>query len=145
MAFKCLECGHIFEEGAQEVWYEHHPYGMRTASEEFSGCPICKGAYEETTPCKICGSEHLEEELHGCVCEECVEPYRKDWKACFKIGAKEKTSININSFLADMFGVKEIEAILYEFLEKTKEVDCSPFIDNDKEWIGERILEEVRK
>jgi hypothetical protein len=47
--------------------------------------------------------------------------------------------------LADTFGVEEIEAILYEFLEKTNEVDCSPFVDNDKEWIGERILEEVSK
>lgn len=144
MAYRCLECGHIFEEGEQAVWEETH--GLDTPPyEKFSGCPICKGAYEETIPCKICGSEHLEEELHGCVCKECVEPYRKDWKACFKIGKKEKTSIGINSFLADMFIVEEIEDILYEFLEKTKEVDCSPFIDNDKEWIGERLLEEVNK
>ena len=144
MAYRCLECGHIFEEGEQAIWEETH--GLDTPPyEKFSGCPICKSAYEETIPCKICGSEHLEEELYGCICEECVEPYRKDWKFCFKIGAKEKTSININSFLADMFDVNEIEAILYEFLEKTKEVDCSPFIDNDKEWVGERILEEVSK
>jgi hypothetical protein len=144
MAFKCLECGHIFEDGEQERWEETHGlnYGPYEA---FSGCPLCKGDYKETTPCKICGSEHLEEELHGCVCEECVEPYRKDWKACFKIGEKEKTSININSFLADMFGVEEIEAILYEFLEKTKEVDCSPFVDSDMEWFSERLLEEVSK
>lgn len=143
MAFKCLECGHIFEEGEQisfkrELW-DMEAFGFA------SGCPICKGNYEETTPCKICGSELLEEELHGCVCEKCVEPYRKDWKACFKIGEKEKTSININSFLVDMFSENEIEAILYEFLEKTKEVDCSPFIDNNKEWFGERLLEEVSK
>lgn len=143
MAYRCLECGHIFEEGEQ-VSFRQEYWGM----ESFlwaSGCPICKGNYEETTPCKICGSEHLEEELHGCVCAECVEPYRKDWKACFKIGEKEKTSIYINSFLADMFSENEIEAILYEFLEKTKEVDCSPFVDSDKEWFGERLLEEVSK
>ena len=45
MAYRCLECGHIFDEGEQEVWYEHHPCGMGTASEEFSGCPLCKGDY----------------------------------------------------------------------------------------------------
>ena len=144
MAFKCLECGHIFDECEVYWWEETH--GLDTPPyEKFSGCPICKSVYEETTPCKICGSEHLENELYGCVCAECVEPYRKNWKACFKIGEKEKTSIDINSFLADMFSENEIEAILYEFLEKTKEVDCSPFVDNNKEWFGERLLEEVSK
>ena len=74
MAFKCLACGHIFEEGEQSRWEEHHPYGMGYAAEEFSGCPICNGDFEETKQCEICGGEFLEDELlGGCVCEDCVE------------------------------------------------------------------------
>jgi predicted nucleic acid-binding Zn-ribbon protein len=35
MTFKCLECGHIFEDGEQAIWEEHHPYGMGYAAESF--------------------------------------------------------------------------------------------------------------
>ena len=64
MAYKCIECGNIFEYGEEAVWYEKHgldtlPYEKRT------GCPLCKGDYEKTVKCKICGAEHLEYELNG--------------------------------------------------------------------------------
>ena len=45
--YKCTECGNLFEEGEQAAWEETHgldspPY------EKFSGCPVCKGGYEES-------------------------------------------------------------------------------------------------
>lgn len=72
MSYKCLECGHIFEDGEEKRWVETHgldapPY------EEMSGCPLCLGPYRETTPCKNCGSEHLPSELEDGLCEECRE------------------------------------------------------------------------
>ena len=71
MMYKCRKCGNLFEEGEQARWEEHHPYGMGYASEEFSGCPICAGDYEETKQCKICGGDFLEDELlGGCICED---------------------------------------------------------------------------
>lgn len=148
MAFKCLECGNIFEEGEQEIWYEHHPYGMGTASEEFSGCPICKGDFEETKQCKICGGEFLEDELlGGCVCDECVEEYKRDLKTCYAIAeTTEKEEIKINALLASLFDVDEIETILYQQLESIKDnIDCSAFINEDKHWFAEKLAEEVKK
>ena len=60
--FKCIECGHIFEDGEQARWAETH-------GEVWESCPICKGDYEEVEPCKICGTyEHNsgEEYCEGC-------------------------------------------------------------------------------
>lgn len=148
MTFKCLECGHIFEEGEQATWAEHHPYGMGTASEEFSGCPICKGDFEKTKQCKICGGEFLEDELlGGCVCEDCVEEHKRDLKTCYEIAeTTEKQEIKINALLASLFDVDEIETILYQQLESVKNnIDCSAFINEDKDWFAEKLVEEVRK
>jgi hypothetical protein len=66
--FVCLECGHIFEEGEESRWLEKH--GLDTPPyEEWSGCPICKGGYEEIEPCKICGS--YSKELNFDCCMDC--------------------------------------------------------------------------
>jgi DNA-directed RNA polymerase subunit RPC12/RpoP len=73
MTLKCLECGHIFEDGEQDVRVENHPYGSTTVPERFYVCPICGGDYEETKSCQICGGEFLEEELFGGhYCNECL-------------------------------------------------------------------------
>lgn len=86
--FRCEECGHLFEDGEQKVWYEHHPYGMGTASEEFSGCPLCEGNYEKIEPCKICGSyEHdIEEEY----CDDCVKEFKDNLKFVLAQNFNEK-------------------------------------------------------
>ena len=71
MMFRCCECGNLFEEGEQAVWEETHgldspPY------EKFSGCPVCKGDYEEVHQCKDCGDWHSEDELYDGLCEKCL-------------------------------------------------------------------------
>lgn len=63
--YKCLDCGHIFDEGEQAVWTEAH-------GEQWDGCPICKGGFEETTGCAHCGGEFLETELFDGICAECL-------------------------------------------------------------------------
>ena len=145
MAYKCLDCGHIFEEGEQAVWYETHGFDL-PPYEKWSGCPLCKGAYEETVKCAVCRSEHLEDELNGGVCDECIDEYRKDFNSCYEISFGETTEIKINSLLASLFDVGDIEQILKEYIrDRWQDVDCSPFIDEDISWFGERIAEEVRK
>lgn len=59
--YRCNECGNLFEEGEQARWSESRGEFWGTpCSEEMSGCPLCKGAYEEIKPCKLCGSyEHI--------------------------------------------------------------------------------------
>ena len=72
--FKCAECGHIFEDGEQRTYAEHHPYGDTTADEYFSVCPVCGGEYEEAKSCKCCGGAFLEDELiGGYYCEDCLK------------------------------------------------------------------------
>lgn len=146
MAYKCLDCGHIFEEGEQARWSESRgEYWGTHCSEHMSGCPLCKGEYEETVQCAVCGSEHLEDELNGCVCDECIDEYRKDFNSCYELSIGETTEIKINSLLASLFDVSDIEQILKEYIrERWQDVSCDKFIDEDKSWFGEKIAEEVK-
>lgn len=149
MSFKCLDCGHIFEEGEAAVWGESRgEYWGVSCSEEVSGCPLCHGDYEETIPCDICGSEHLEDELNGGVCEDCIYEHRYDIETCFNIGANDPADIKINCFLSTMFSNKDIECILMKILRdsaKTNKVDCRKFIRGNIVWFAENLVEEVNK
>ena len=71
MMYRCCECGNLFEEGEQAVWEERHgldspPY------ETWSGCPVCRGDYEEVHQCKGCGDWHSDDELYDGWCEKCL-------------------------------------------------------------------------
>ena len=71
MMFRCCECGNLFEEGEQATLEERHgldspPY------EKWSGCPVCKGGYEEVYQCEECGDWHTEDELYDGWCEKCL-------------------------------------------------------------------------
>lgn len=139
MSYKCKKCGHIFDDGEEKVYIEPH-------GEEWYGCPLCKGDYEKTVRCSICGSEHMEDELNGGVCDECIDEYRNDFNTCYEVSFGEITEIQINSLLASLFDVSDVEQILKEYIrDRWQDVDCSPFIDEDKSWFGERLAEEVKK
>ena len=143
---KCLECGHVFSEYDLNTWEESRGehFGI-PCYEKMSGCPICEGDYEETVQCAVCGSEHLEDELCGGVCSECIDENRKDFNACYEISIGETKEIKINALLASLFDVSDIEHILKEYIrDKCKDVDCSQFIDEDIQWFGEKISEEVK-
>ena len=73
MMYRCCECGNLFEEGEQAVWYENQGecHGV-TAMERFSGCPVCNGDYEKVYQCKECGDWHSEDELYDGWCEKCL-------------------------------------------------------------------------
>ena len=71
MMYRCKDCGNLFEEGEQAVWQERHgldfpPY------ETWSGCPVCRGSYEEVHQCKKCGAWHSEDELYDGWCKKCL-------------------------------------------------------------------------
>lgn len=65
MTYKCLECGHIFEEGEEARWTEAH-------GEKMTGCPFCKNAYDEAERCNMCASAFLPDELIGGYCLDCL-------------------------------------------------------------------------
>ena len=71
MMYRCESCGHLFEEGEQAVWEERH--GLDTPPyEQWSGCPLCRGGYEEVHQCKECGDWHTDDELYSGWCEKCL-------------------------------------------------------------------------
>ena len=139
MALKCYDCGNIFDESECESWIEPH-------GEMLNGCPLCKGSYGETKKCKICGGEFLEEELYGDdVCNGCIEEYSKDFDTCYKISNTAKEEIKINALLVSLYSVSDIEKILYHYTKCADFVDCSVFIEQDKHWFADKLVEEVKK
>ena len=73
MMYRCENCGHLFEEGEQAVWYENQGecHGV-TAMERFSGCPLCHDDYNEVYQCNECGDWHYADELYSGWCEKCL-------------------------------------------------------------------------
>lgn len=147
MIFKCVDCGHVFQEGDEHSWKEElGECSGAIVYETMSGCPICHGDYEEATKCEICDSLQFEDEIFGGVCEKCIEEHRRDFETCYNIGAKDEHEISINGLLATLFDETEIETILYNYIkEKCPDIDCGDFIYNDVLWFGEKLLEEVSK
>lgn len=153
MSYICLDCGNIFEEGEQITFQENRGelFGV-PCSKKISGCPVCGGEYEESTPCSICGSEHLEEDLNGGLCDECIDKYKHDIDMCFRVGKGDTEAVEINCFLASMFEKEEIEDLLFETLKERNrymrvyiKADCERFVNSDRSWFAERLLEELEK
>ena len=145
---KCCSCGNLFYECEADTDEEivGECFGA-LCSESFLLCPVCGSSEnEETKQCLICGSEHLDEELFGGVCEECIDERRKDFDTCYNISKGEKQEIKINDLLASLFTESEIEEILVEYVKKNwKDADCSQFIDSDPFWFGNKLAEEVKR
>ena len=144
--YKCLNCGRLFDEAYARKEIVGEFWGIPT-EQEFGECPFCKGEYEETVCCEICGREFLDEEMATSqVCKHCIDKYRKKFNVCYNVSFGETKNIEINALLASLFYVGDIEQILKEFIQnRCPDVDCSQFIDEDISWFGERLAEEVRK
>lgn len=70
--YRCIDCGEIFEEPTS--WEEQEEFwGARVGREE-SGCPFCKGDYEEVYQCDECGEWYTEDEynLENDICNDCM-------------------------------------------------------------------------
>lgn len=140
--YKCVECGHIFEEGEEKRWdeYQGECFGF-PYYEQMDGCPVCKGNFEKTVRCKLCNSEHLADELWSGVCEGCIEERKNDLSVCKEIGDGDLREIKINGLLASFFEQGEIEQILFDFIRiKCPDADFSKYIDEDKSWFAERLV-----
>jgi DNA-directed RNA polymerase subunit RPC12/RpoP len=139
MTYKCLECGHIFEYGEQVEWVEMH-------GEKFSGCPLCKGAYEETKRCASCGNESFtEDELVFNVCDECIDKYTKDFDFCIKVGSEVKEKVEINGAIASALTEDEINDILVAVIRNKLDISFEDFVNEDKSWFAQMIEDEVKK
>ena len=142
--YKCCECGNLFEEGEQAVWYENQGecHGV-TAMERFSGCPLCHYDYEEVHQCEKCGDWHSEDELTEGICDDCL----KDSINC-------ETAV---SFLEEMLSSDKdyVVKFIFEVLLDTKFSGniseqilelCKASLKNffKAEVVAEMLIEEVR-
>ena len=137
--YKCLECGHLFEDGEQATWIEPH-------GEEWSGCPLCKGDYEETKRCRACGNESfLEEELIGGICEECMHEYSEDFDFCIEVGRDCPTEVKINGAIAEIWSSDEINDYLIQAASQIKNLSFEKFVERDRSFFAQMIEDEVNK
>lgn len=136
--FICTDCGLVFEE-VGSYSENHASYGDAPAVEEWSCCPCCEGCFEEAEQCKICGEFFLQKNVHGGVCNSCIAEH-SDIETCMQ-ASNVKEAVELDLFLLSMFSVDQIEHILQEQLRGCATVDMSPFIDGDRDWFGERLVE----
>ena len=68
--YKCVDCETVFEEPA--TWEEDRGefWGV-PCTEKVSGCPKCKGDYDEVFQCQRCEEWCFEDELTDGFCEIC--------------------------------------------------------------------------
>ena len=166
--YKCTECGHLFEEGEQAVWYENQGecHG-RIAMEKFSGCRVCTGDFEEVYQCDSCGDWHPEDELYYCWCEKCLresinydtffeyceankdEQYLDTFVMCYLLYCDEipkYPSVEFHQFMVETYKRMVANAKLlgekFEFLEKCirfiMDDDFSSGRENYAEWLNNR-------
>lgn len=147
--YKCLKCGHVFDEGEQHVWKGSvGEFWGEPCYELISGCPHCHGDYEDAKECSICGKAFVNDELFGGVCEDCIEKHGKNIDMAVKVGSHFKDSVYLNCIFTTFFDTNEIEKILFDELNKKHlngEIDLKEFIDNDIGWFGEYLAKEVKK
>ena len=155
MMYRCCECRNLFEEGEQAVWEETHgldspPY------EKWSGCPVCKGDYEEVHQCRDCGDWHTGDELYDGWCEKCLretinyntffeyceankdENYLDTFVMCYLLDCEEVPkypSLDFHYLMIETYKRRVADAKLlkgrFDFLE-----DCARFIMDDDGSIG---------
>lgn len=110
--FKCMHCGHEFEEidrkhydNSTGVWEEY--------------CPNCGSEdIEEAAQCEICGDWHAADYLHCGVCEKCAE--LDDPREAYAYGSARKSCVELNGFLAYSYSAQEIEAALWKDLMSSR-------------------------
>lgn len=155
MMFRCYECGNLFEEGEQAVWYEN--YGDEISEEMFNGCPVCNGDYEEVYQCKKCGDWHSDDELYEGWCEKCLretinygtffeyceankdENYLDMFVMCYLLNCRDEVpkypSLDFHYLMIETYKRHVANAELlkgpFDFLE-----DCIRFVMDDDGYIG---------
>ena len=146
MMYRCCDCGNLFEEGEQAVWYENQGecHGV-TAMERFSGCPICHGDYEEVHQCKECGDWHSDDELYEGWCEKCLretinydtffeyceankdEQYLDTFVMYYILNCEyvpKYSSDEFHELMIDTYKKNVAKSEEYERILRRKEVDC---------------------
>lgn len=135
----CLDCGYVFRE--EELCSYTETYG-----ETLGCCPNCRGNdFTEAFKCHSCGEYFSEDDITGEVCNSCIEEKRYDAEFCYNASIGENEKVEINWFLATILDAGDINQILWEYVKKNMpNVDCMPFIEQDRYWFSQFVAEEGR-
>ncbi|MBR5823673.1 MAG: hypothetical protein IKY67_05990 [Paludibacteraceae bacterium] len=95
--------------------------------------------------CSVCEYEFdSEDDLFFGVCDNCLEKCENDLEICLKIGALSTEKVEINSCIASILDENEINIILADYLRQCEDVSCKYFIDEDKSWFAEQLVEVLK-
>lgn len=144
----CCDCGEVVERfdcGTHRAYVGEY-LGI-SVYRDSACCPECGSTcLQDAVKCEECGGWCLEEDLSNGFCKKCLDSVSV--KDCFDVAKKfdEKKDIKINSFIAEMFTVEEMEDVLLEAL-KNCDADASKYVNVDREWFSEKLkeLKGVRK
>lgn len=137
--FKCLNCGHLFDAGEQAVVHDNHGFRFGPA-EEYSACPVCGGTDLETTVrCRRCGGEYLPSEMHGSICDQCVEDY-VNYDSFLKFATSSKYKDEIDDLELFVFG--EVFGIKKEDFPRASSFEMKQYLQEiyRQEVSGEKLL-----
>lgn len=142
----CDDCKRVFERpnGVREKVGE---YWGQPAYQTVDVCPFCHSdSISEAVKCEICGEYYTRDEMDGDVCDGCLYTYRFDLDTCEKFCESDNcsSSVKISDLVVSLLSEAEINEILITHLkeaDKISRVDCKSFIDEDKEWFGEKVKE----
>lgn len=129
--YKCVDCGHIFEEGEQTTWLEDcGEYCGSGVYKAECGCPVCNGSFEKTVKCSCCEEEFFEKDIESGFCKKCLEE-----QATASVVKKylHENDLIVEFLTAYIWSIDTPEVITTEF-----KMDCTDIFD--RKMLNDKIL-----
>ena len=146
--FICKDCGSLFEnpdhmeENVGECWGQ-------PAFQTIDICPYCHwDEIDEARMCEICGEWKSEDDMECGICWDCMNEHKYDFDYCEKLCGDETEPVEINALYASLLTPRQINLILRRELKKANTIqplDCTEFIDTDRFWFAEKMIEKEAK
>ena len=146
--FICKDCGSVFEcpdyteENVGEYWGQ-------PAFQAIDLCPYCHcDEFEEARKCEICGEWKPEDDMECDVCYDCMNEHKYDFDYCESLCGDETEAVQINALYASLLTPRQIDMILRRELKQANAIqplDCTEFIDSDRTWFADKMIEKEAK
>lgn len=144
MMYRCMDCGHLFEEGEEKYHKEYYSAWGEDFSTEEKCCPVCGGTYEEMYLCPICNERYVPEGEY--VCEDCLKEHYtfENLFEFYKSMRNDFIDFLIDYKTEDFFDI--IENALTGRTPPRKAIEdflayiacCDDNIEDFKKWLGDK-------
>ena len=146
--FICKDCGSLFE-NPDHMEENVGEYCGQPAFQTIDICPNCHcDEIDEARMCEICGEWISEDDMECDVCYDCMNEHKYDFDYCEKLCGDETEPVEINALYASLLTPRQINLILRRELKKANTIqplDCTEFIDTDRFWFAEKMIEKEAK